>query len=268
MLKKFKLNTIIYSIAGSLFAMSSCTKVIDINLNNAATKLVIQGNITNVPGITTVTVAKTINFSQDNIFPTVSGAIIKITDSNNGAIFILKETAAGTYQNADLLGSTNHTYLLNVSVNGATYTAASTMPAEVPFDSVTFQQNTGFGRNLINPMPNFKDPANIDNYYQFVESINGKLINKIFVFDDRLSDGKYISRQLFNDSAYIKPGDIVELEMECLDKNVYEYFKQLSGLDPTNGQPTSPTNPVSNIAGGCLGYFSTHTTQKRSALVK
>ncbi len=268
MQKSFKLNSIIYPILGCLFALSSCTKVIDISLNNAATKLVIQGNITSVPGITTVTITKTINYSQNNIFPAVSGAVVKITDSNNGDIFILNETFAGTYQNADLLGTTNHTYLLNVSVNGDTYSAASTMPAQVPFDSITFQHNTAFGRNLINPMPNFKDPENINNYYQFVESINGKVINKIFVFDDRLSDGKYIARQLFNDSAYIMPGDNVELEMECLDKNVYEYFKQLSGLDPTNGQPTSPANPISNIAGGCLGYFSTHTSQKRNAIVK
>jgi hypothetical protein len=56
--------------------------------------------------------------------------------------------------------------------------------------------------------------------------------------------------------------------MRCIDKNVFEYFKQLSGLDPTNGQPTAPTNPVSNISGGALGYFSAHTTQKKKAIVQ
>jgi hypothetical protein len=56
--------------------------------------------------------------------------------------------------------------------------------------------------------------------------------------------------------------------MLCIDNNVFEYFKQLSGLDPTNGQPTAPTNPISNISGGALGYFSAHTTQKKKAIVQ
>ena len=248
--------------------LSSCTKVITINLNDAAPQLVIQGNVTNVPGITTITISKTINYSLNNVFPTVSGATVKITDSTNGNIFTLSEITAGTYQTASLQGLQGHTYLLNVLLNGTEYKASSTMPSQVNLDSVTFQINTGFGQTLINPMPNLQDPANINNYYKFIQTINSKITKKIFVFDDRLSDGKYIARQIFNDSAYIQLKDTVQLEMQCLDKPVYEYFKELSGLDPTNGQPTSPSNPTSNISGGVLGYFSACTSQKKKAIVK
>lgn len=248
--------------------LSACKKVINVNLNDAAPQLVIQGNITNNPGITTVTISRTINYALNNVFPSVSGAVVKIIDSTNGTSFTLNEATAGTYQTSSLQGIQGHTYLLNVQVNGGTYKASSTMATQVKLDSVTFQVNSGFGQTLINPMPNFQDPANINNYYKFVQTINSKITKKIFVFDDRLSDGKYIVRQIFNDSAYIQPKDTVTLEMQCLDKNVYEYFKQLSGLDPTNGQPTSPANPISNITGGSLGYFSAHTSQKKQAIVK
>lgn len=263
-----KKSLLVYLFIVVSIGFSACKKVININLNDAAPQLVIQGNVTNVPGITTVTISKTINYSLDNIFPAVSGATVKITDSTNGSIFTLAEITAGTYQTSVLQGLQGHTYLLNVLFNGAEYKASSTMPLQVNLDSVTFQINTGFGQTLINPMPNFQDPANINNYYKFVQTINSKVTKKIFVFDDRLSDGKYIARQIFNDSAYIQLKDTVQLEMLCLDKNVYEYFKELSGLDPTNGQPTSPANPTTNISGGVLGYFSASTSQKKKAIVK
>ncbi|MFC4231248.1 DUF4249 domain-containing protein [Parasediminibacterium paludis] len=256
-----------YSLLIALTAFAACTKVIDINLNDAAPQLVIQGNVTNQAGITTVSISKSVNYSQDNVFPTVSGAVVTIKDSTTGITTPLAEITPGIYQTATIVGTPGHIYLLNVLVNGATYKASSTMPSPVTLDSITFQVNSGFGQTLINPMPNFQDPAGINNNYQFIQTINSKITKKIFVFDDRLSDGRYISRQLFNDSAYIQPKDTVQLEMRCIDKNVYEYFKQLSGLDPTNGQPTAPTNPVSNISGGVLGYFSAQTTQKKKAIV-
>ncbi len=262
-----KVNNI-YSALIVVMALASCKKVVNININDAAPQLVIQGNVTNVPGITTVTISKTINYSQDNVFPTVSGALVTIKDSTAGITAPLNEITAGTYQTSVLQGIPGHTYLLSVLLNGTTYSASSTMANPVTLDSITFQINSGFGQTLINPLPNFQDPAGINNYYQFIQTINSKITKKIFVFDDRLSDGKYVSRQLFNDSAYIQPNDTVQLEMRCLDKNVYEYFKELSGSDPTNGQPTSPANPTSNITGGVLGYFSAHTTQQKKAIVK
>jgi 6-pyruvoyl-tetrahydropterin synthase len=252
----------------TLFTLSGCNKVINININDASPQLVIQGSITNASNISTVTISRTINYSLDNVFPAVSSATVKITDSTTGAVATLVETTAGTYQSAAIIGMPGHTYLLNVLVAGKTYTASSIMPNIVNLDSVTFQINSGFGQTLINPMPNFQDPATISNNYQFIQTINSKVTKKIFVFDDRLSDGKYIARQIFNDSAYIQLKDTVQLEMRCLDNNVYEYFKQLSGLDPTNGQPTSPANPNSNIIGGSLGYFSAHTSQKKQAIVR
>jgi hypothetical protein len=268
MLKLLKLKIITYSILAGLVTLSSCTKVIDISLNDAAPKFVIQGDLSNVTATTTVTVSKTINFSQDNVFPSVSGALVTIKDNSSGLISTLNETSLGTYQAFNLQGIIGHTYSLHVSINGANYSSTSIMPDQVPLDSITFQHNEGFGRNVISPMPNLQDPANVNNYYQFEELVNGRHINRIFVFDDRLSNGKYIARQLFNDSSYIALGDMVELEMKCINKNVFEYFKQLSGLDPTNGQPTSPANPINNIVGGCLGYFSTYTSQKMRAIAK
>ena len=109
MRKLLKLKIIAYSILVGLITLTSCTKVIDINLNDTAPKLVIQGNMTNVSDTTTVTISKTINFSQDNIFPSVSGAVVTIKDGNSGIISTLNETSLGTYRAFNLKGIIGHT---------------------------------------------------------------------------------------------------------------------------------------------------------------
>ncbi|MFP5041129.1 DUF4249 domain-containing protein [Parasediminibacterium sp. JCM 36343] len=247
---------------------SACKKVITVNLKDAAPQIVIEGNITNEARPYIVTIAKSVDFTQDNVYPPVTGATVTIKDDSTGITDMLSELPNGVYSSNATKGDIGHTYHLTVIANGKTYTAASTMPAQVLLDSITFQTNAAFGNSVTNALPNFQDPSGVYNAYQFVQSINGKLSKQLYVFDDRLSDGRYISRQLFNDSAYIQKGDTIQLEMQCLDKPVYSYFKELAGLDPTNGQPTSPANPISNINNGALGYFSAHTVQIKKAVFK
>jgi hypothetical protein len=57
--------------------------------------------------------------------------------------------------------------------------------------------------------------------------------------------------------------------MRCIDGPVYDYFFSLNSIQGNGpGGGTTPTNPVSNISGGALGYFSAFTVQKVSAVVK
>ncbi len=242
--------------------MLACKKVINVNLNNAAPALVVQGNVTNETGPYMVKLTQTVNYSADNIYPAVTGATVKITDDSTGIVDVLTEMPNGIYQTNTTLGSPLHTYHLYIKANGQEYTAISTMPKQVILDSITFFTNSGFGRSVTNPLANFQDPAGVYNAYRFLETINIRPSKQIFVLNDRLSDGRYISRQLFNDSAYIQKGDSIQIEMQCIDKPSFEYFKVLSGQDATNGQPTSPANPISNVSNGALGYFSAHTVQR------
>jgi hypothetical protein len=248
----------------------SCTKVINVDLNSAAAQIIIEGNITNVAGPFQVKISKTVNFSASNIYPAVSGATVKITDSTNGTINTLAETSAGTYTTSTIQGIPGHTYLLSVLAEGKTYTSSSAMPQPVALDSLTFQKNSNFGNTRIFAVPNFQDPAGVVNNYTFTEYINNIKFTKFtFVFDDRLSDGRYISQQLFTDSSYINVGDSVALQMNGVDKNVYNYFNTLQeAISGNSFQSASPSNPVSNITNGALGYFSASTVTTKKQKVK
>ncbi len=265
-MRSIKINWLLLIIC---MAFYSCTKVININLNDASPKIVIEGNITNVAGPYQVQITQTVNFSASNIFPAVPGAIVKITDTTISQTDSLIETTPGIYTTQTLLlGIPGHTYQLYVFVNGQTYTSLSTMPQLVQLDSITFQHTNRFGTIDIDPVANFQDPAGVANYYTFVQFVNNKRLKNTYVFNDRLSDGKYISQQIFSDSAYIHVGDTVLLQMNCLDESAYNYFNTLNQVTGGNNfQSASPSNPISNISNNALGYFSAAaiTEKKRIA---
>jgi hypothetical protein len=251
------------------FLIVACKKVINIDLKNAASQVVIQGNITDAPGPYVVKISKTVNFSATNTYPPVTNATVRITDSTAGITNVLHQVDSGVYITKNLVGVPHHTYGLQVTIDGQQYTASSTMPTRVPLDSITFAENVGFNnQQQVNAVVNFQDPKGQANYYQFQEVLDGRLIPDIFVFEDRLSDGRYIQEPLYNDSAYLQRGDTLQLTMNCVDKNVYNYYFTLITVAGNNNfQSVTPTNPVTNISNGALGYFSAHTTQQGTLVI-
>src|SRR4249919_2009155 len=155
-MKKFKIHILPFV---CLF-ICSCTKVISVNLNDANANIVIEGVVDDNPGPYQVRISQTVNFSEPNVFPPVPGATVTITDSTTGITDNLIENPAGWYTTQSLLqGLPGHTYQLYVSANGKIFTASSTMPAPVTFDSLTFYSTSPFGNDRTTAVINFQDPA-------------------------------------------------------------------------------------------------------------
>ena len=251
----------------SIIILYSCEKEVNVDLNNTAIpKVIIEGIITNATGPYLVTIANTVNFSDLNNYPTVSGASVIITDRTSHLTDTLLESPAGTYKTHLIQGVPGHSYELLVNSNGQTYTASSAMPLPVSLDSIAFVHRNNFGNSSISAAPYFQDPAGVTNFYTFNIFVNDRKLKNIFVFGDRLSDGRYITQQLFMDSAYIKAADTVLVKMNCVDKNVWNYFNTLSLQTEGGPQAVAPANPISNISNNALGYFSAHTVQTGTAI--
>ena len=63
-------------------------------------------------------------------------------------------------------------------------------------------------------------------------------------------------------------GDQVTVDMLCLDPAVYKYWYSLDrGATGGGISGATPANPVTNISGGALGYFSAHTLQSKTMVV-
>jgi hypothetical protein len=255
----------------ALILACSCKKVINVDIHNSAPQIVIVGEVTNGPGPYQVTITQTVNFNDSNNFPPVSGASVLITNEN-GLRDSLTESSPGLYlTHSNWQGSPGLLYTLSVTAGGNTYTAQSTMPQPVPLDSVGFffDNNRGGGNTIIEAIPYFQDPAGIHNYYRFTETVNGIPLNKVFIFNDQFSDGRYIHEPLYDDSSYshLQPKDSLDLSMYCIDSATYGYLNTLLQVSSTGFQSATPANPNANFSGGALGYFSAHTTETKSAIV-
>jgi hypothetical protein len=247
-----------------ILLITSCQKVINIDLNSASPAIVIVGNVNDQPGPYTVTLSQTVNFSDPNTFPPVSGAFISIAD-NAGNVDTLVQTIPGTYQTKKTMGVPGRTYNLTVIANGQTYTSSSTMPQPVTFDTLIIIQQTGFRDTNLYPQAIFQDPATGNNYYHFVETRNDSVVTHLFTIDDQYTHGRFIQYTLRSDTA-MAIGDSVKVEMQCIDEGTYNYFSTFR--EASGNTNVTPYNPISNISNNALGYFSAHTSRFRAIKVQ
>ena len=267
--KKFAFNNFLIWVCVVIIIFSSCEKVVNIDLNNSSKKYIIQG-IVNNQGICQVKISQTVNFSAANNFPAISGATVTIKD-NNGVPVLLNETSAGLYETNLISGAPTHTYNLAVNISGQQFIATSQMPVQVRFDSLYISELSLFGSTIKFATVAFHDPPLVKNAYHFIQYKNSLANKGIFALNDDFSDGKAINSQLndFNgNDDKINNGDTIKVEMQCIDANVYLFWTSLAESSTGNSQNASPGNPVSNINGGALGFFSAHTSQNKTVIVR
>ena len=253
----------------SLF--TSCTREVKVDLKTTEPKIVIEGNITNEAGPYTVQIRKTVNFSDPNQYPPVSGALVILSD-NTGVTDTLTESSPGLYKTSVLAGIPGRTYSMKVIAEGKNFNATSTMPQVVNLDSLTFDLFTNKGNSggkEYSTLPIFTDPAAAGNSYRFIQTVNGKLDKTYFVLNDNTFNGLKNDQLLFNPDAEIKAGDTVALEFRCIDRSTYDYFYTLSQFNNDGPYNTTPTNPPNNITGNpAFGIFSAYTVQRKSKVVQ
>lgn len=249
--------------------LSSCEKVIDLDLSGVEKKYVVEAYITDQAGTAKVMVSKTSNFDDNNNFPGISDAIVTITETG-GATTTLIEGNTGVYEAPALTGTSGKTYTLTVKTGTETFTAVSTMPQKINLDTIYITNELIFSdfRKIVNT--EFSDPAGRGNNYRFIQYINGRKENQVLIQNDEYTDGKKITNRLFyfsdDDKDYIKSGDEVKIDMLCIDAATYKYWFSLDRSATGGNNQATPSNPVSNMQGGALGYFSAQTLQTKSMI--
>jgi hypothetical protein len=251
-----------------LLSFSSCEKVIDIEIDEADRKYVIEGTVSNIATeAPEVKISQTKNFTSDNQFVGLSGATVSI-QVNNGMVYPLTETTTGIYRTNGFTGIPGNSYKLAVTINGNTFTSTSIMPTTlVNLDTLTVENFAFAGTNTKIIKPSYLDPVGKGNSYRFIQFANGKLVKKVFVQNDNLSDGLRVTRPLADRNGDLKSGDIVKVNMLCIDADVYKYWYSLDQSATGTNQSATPANPVSNISGGALGYFSAHSVSTKTITV-
>jgi hypothetical protein len=250
-----------------MLAGISCQRVIDVDIANAAQQIVIEANLTDQKGTQTIKISKSVPYNNTNVYPTVSGALVTITNSI-GVVYKFTETQPGTYTINNTKGLYTETYNCMIKVNNQTYQAASVMPLLVALDSVGLIGQTFGSKTVKTVTVSYHDPAGMANQYKYIMYVNGVQVKRIFTDDDRLTDGRVVTSALYQQDIELKTGDKVDVDMQCIDPYIYNYWFSLSSQNGnTPADSSTPSNPTSNFNNGALGYFSAHTIQRKSLIV-
>jgi hypothetical protein len=252
-------SSILFLIAILLF--TSCEKKVDLNYKGNHSRIIIEGNVTNGAGPYFVKIAKSISLTSTEAYPVIDDAVVTISD-NLGNSETLAPQGNGIYRTASLNGVEGRTYTLTVNADGQTYTAQSTMPRQVAFDSIKVEELTVAGEVEWNIIPVYTDPMAKGDNYRFVLSVNDKLINQHFIQNDEIKNGlvNTFRLEINDDDTKLKRGDVVNIRMECIDKAVALFYTSLALMaDSGPGGGTTPNNPPNNFSNGALGVFSAHT---------
>src|SRR5687768_18592638 len=156
------------------FLLTGCEEIIDIDIKDSDTKVVIQSIFTDQKTRHIVKVNKTVKFYADNTFPAVTGANVIIKD-DWGNSYSLSETSPGIYQTDSMQGIPGRIYTLDVTTEGQTYSASSQMPDTTAYDSLVYEfvpasifQTEGYYASC-----HFTDPLGLGDYYKLTFTVNG-----------------------------------------------------------------------------------------------
>ncbi|WP_299365868.1 DUF4249 domain-containing protein [Winogradskyella sp.] len=231
---------------------TNCEDVIDVDLNTAEPRLVIDASINwfkNTAGNEqNIRLSLTAPFFDETV-PPANGATVQITDSNNNSYDFVEDGLTGIYRNNSFVPIIDETYTLTVVYEGETYSGTETLKSVVPIDFVEQENEGGFSGEDIELKAFYTDPANVENYYFFEFISDVAVVPSLDVYEDRFTDGNQIFG--FYTEEDLESGDIVTIRNYGISERFYEFMfilLQQGGEDDGGPFETQPAT----VRGNCI----------------
>jgi len=273
-MKKINFRHFLFTIVYGLLTMvcfPSCEEVIDIDLNDANEKLVVEGWIYNTPGPYRVRLTLTTNYFDTAAAPRVENALVIITE-NDTLIDTLQMGNPGVYRTQKITqGKIGATYKLTVYYEGIIYEAVSTMKPIAPIDSLsyTYKEESLSSDEGYYVTTYFQEPSTTGDYYRWLFYQNDELYKRkdeVYASDE-FYNGNYISFEF--DEYSLNLHDTIRLEMYSIDKAGYEFFRALDEVDNSGDLfDTPPGNAEGNISNGAIGYFGASSVAVKEIIIE
>lgn len=252
----------------------SCQKEIELDYRDIEPVVSIEGRVTNEQVYVLITRTRSMNDSVKG--RGIGGAVVTIS-SEDGTEQLVYDVRDGYYRPASgMKGVPGRTYRLDVTLDGHQYAASSTMPRQAPIVSTQFIWQSLLDNGMLMYEMWATDPEpDVRNYYWYrVDrrakdpkvrqkqgtdayrwssfddrgAINARIYRDIMCVNEEMMDGQDIEDDQLKSILF--DGDTITLQLMTIDRAMFEYYQSLSV-----GQRMG-ANPISNISGGCLGYFA------------
>ncbi len=256
------------------FFFASCEEVVDVDLDTAPPKLVIEAAINWEKGTTgneqTIRLTTTTGYFENTI-PTVSGAIVYITNSHNEQFNFIEVKKTGQYVCINFKPVIDEQYTLTVISRGSRYIANETLKSVAPITRIDQNNEGGFTGKDIEIKAFYNDPADADNYYLYKYVYPNKVKSTYYVDEDKFFNGNEFFS--LSDDDDLEIGNEIEITHSGISKQYFNYMSILVSIAGSNfGGPfqSPPATVKGNIVNVTtkenypLGYFSlceTHTVK-------
>lgn len=168
-----------------------------------------------------------------------------------------------------MMGEEGKTYTLLVDAEGRQLRAVTSIPGQVPIDSLRFRPPPGEPVDTLAQLLGYlKDPAGTTNFYRYQVGINGGPIISpgASVSDDRLFDGEVVEFPLFRPIprgsvdidletfGLYTVGDTITVKWMTIDEAHFDFWNTVEFNTANQGPFSSYTLIESNVEGG-LGIW-------------
>jgi hypothetical protein len=259
-------NIIFYITVIISFSLFSCEDVVDIDLETAPPKLVIDAAIKwekGTPGNEQKIKLTTTTAYNSSVIPAVSGATVYITNSTNTVFNFIETPNTGEYICTDFVPVINEIYKLTVISKGQTYTASEKLYATPEIDRIEQKIFSGFDGDQIQVKFFYPDNGTEDNFYLIGFKNNTIPFPEFGTASDEFFQGNEMFG--FYTDEDLVAGNVLDLGVQGISERYYNYMNKLLNIAGTNGgnpftaPPATLKGNIKNQANHAdypLGYFS------------
>ena len=303
-----KFQNIIFGFLFVALLFPACQDVIDVDLENGKSQLVVDAWLNNKPETQTIKLRYSSPYFDSAASPKATGASIVVNASNGDSYTFSDDDNSGNYTwtpaAGESFGAVGQEFLLTILLDGKEYNAASKMNRVMPIDTITYETKEEERGNPAGVYAEFfaKDFDGRGDSYWIKTFKNGQFLNKPSemntAYDAAFTPGGNIDGLVFitpirtainripdsgdgavdtNDEPPYKVGDKIYIEIHSLTDEAFFFLSQAL-TQMTLGDQTIFAPPVVNVPTNivsprdsddtAIGFFCVSAVSTKETLVE
>jgi hypothetical protein len=268
---------------------TACDSPFDLNIDQAPTRVVIEGLITDEAKQHYVKISTTKEYGTAGASPIIKDAVVEVVDEQgNVYVFTHNNTGEsdldGYYFSAIFAGEIGNTYTMTVQLEGNVYAASDELLRVTNVDSLAVKINEDVRDIAPEDLPDdidpdefyevffyAKEPQETKDYYLFKYYKNGEIL-KDSDTEISFAEDTFVGEDIHDiaTAGFFALEDSATVEFYSLTREGFVYYTDMFNVLNNDGGMFGavPSNPRTNLTGGALGYFQTSAVTRRSIIVK
>ncbi len=265
----------------TLFFLSSCQDVIDLEVPDGEIQLVVDGWLTNQSVEKQVVLSTTANYFDNSSSPFVENAFV-VLNNEQGPVDTFYEKSNGLYT-TDFIGQVGETYHIYIRTSeGEEYESNPELLQSVPEITAiysTFKEESTFEDEGYYVSIDTNEPLGVGDHYRWKQYVNDSYLNEPFDLlyaSDEFVDGNPIINFEVTINEPLERGDQYRIQQLSISEEAFEFFTQLQTQTAFVGSlfdspPAALSGNMINLDPSgkkALGYFGVSAVSEKEMVIE